>query len=162
MNREAGGTPTEAISLRAGWPYADLVRRCAASGHSLAGAGSNGKPGAKSRRRWPWVLGITVLLLFVLLAVDSQWMRQPAAIPPEKLVRIEKGDIAQYQVVAVGQVEPLSKVEVKSKANGIIETLWWTSRSFSGEKSRSSPNWTDYMRHPSAAGQGDQGFRGNK
>ncbi|MCC7374562.1 MAG: efflux RND transporter periplasmic adaptor subunit [Verrucomicrobiales bacterium] len=82
----------------------------------------NGKSGGKPRRRWPWVLGVVVLLLGVLLALASQLMRRTAEIPPEKLVRIEKGDIAR-SVVAVGQVEPLSKVEVKSKANGIIQAL---------------------------------------
>ena len=43
-------------------------------------------------------------------------------IPPEKLVRVERGDIAR-SVVAVGRILPLSKVEVKSKANGIIQVL---------------------------------------
>jgi HlyD family secretion protein len=42
--------------------------------------------------------------------------------PPEKLARVERGDIAR-SVVAVGRILPLSKVEVKSKANGIIQVL---------------------------------------
>lgn len=43
-------------------------------------------------------------------------------IPPEKIVTAEKGDIAR-SVVARGKIEPLTKVEVKSKANGIIKEL---------------------------------------
>ena len=43
-------------------------------------------------------------------------------ISPEKIVTAERGDIAR-SVVARGKIEPLSKVEVKSKANGIIKAL---------------------------------------
>ena len=49
-------------------------------------------------------------------------LRRPKPIPADKIVRVERGDIAR-SVVAIGQVEPFSKVEVKSKANGIIQTL---------------------------------------
>ncbi len=42
--------------------------------------------------------------------------------PPEKIVTVERGDVAR-SVVARGKIEPLSKVEVKSKANGIIKAL---------------------------------------
>lgn len=44
-------------------------------------------------------------------------------IPPEKLAKVEKGDIAR-SVVATGKIEPLSRVEVKSKASGIIKYLY--------------------------------------
>lgn len=44
-------------------------------------------------------------------------------IPPEKLGRVEEGSIAK-SVVAIGKVEPLSKVEIKSKASGIIKYLY--------------------------------------
>jgi HlyD family secretion protein len=49
-------------------------------------------------------------------------MGKPKPIPPEKLVRVERGNIAR-SVVATGHIEPLSKVQVKSKANGIIKAL---------------------------------------
>jgi HlyD family secretion protein len=49
-------------------------------------------------------------------------MNRPATIAPERIIRVERGDIAR-SVVAIGQIEPLSKVEVKSKANGIIQAL---------------------------------------
>ncbi len=44
-------------------------------------------------------------------------------IPPEKLARVERGPIAR-SVVATGKIEPLSKVEIKSKASGIIKYLY--------------------------------------
>jgi HlyD family secretion protein len=49
-------------------------------------------------------------------------LSKPKPIPPEKIVKIERGDIAR-SVVAIGKIEPLSKVQVKSKANGIIKAL---------------------------------------
>jgi HlyD family secretion protein len=56
-----------------------------------------------------WVFGS-------LFAVDK-------TIPPEKLAQVEQGSIAK-SVVATGKIEPLSKVEIKSKASGIIKYLY--------------------------------------
>jgi HlyD family secretion protein len=69
-------------------------------------------------------LGTVGLILFLggywvfgsLFSVDK-------TIPPEKLGRVEEGSIAK-SVVAIGKVEPLSKVEIKSKASGIIKYLY--------------------------------------
>lgn len=44
------------------------------------------------------------------------------AIDPSKLVTVERGPMVR-SVVATGRVEPIAKVEIKSKANGIIEAL---------------------------------------
>src|SRR5512136_1992734 len=65
-------------------------------------------------------LGVVVLLVVVLAALGA--FRGSKPIPAEKIVTIERGDIAR-SVVARGKIEPLSKVEVKSKANGIIKAL---------------------------------------
>jgi HlyD family secretion protein len=43
-------------------------------------------------------------------------------IDPSKLARVDKGDLAK-SVVATGKVEPITKVEVKSKASGIVKKL---------------------------------------
>jgi HlyD family secretion protein len=64
--------------------------------------------------------GVVLLLVAVLVALGV--FRRSKPIPPEKIVTIERGDIAR-SVVARGRIEPLSKVEVKSKANGIIMSL---------------------------------------
>lgn len=56
-----------------------------------------------------WVFG-------ALFSVDK-------SIPPEKLAKVEKGSIAR-SVVATGKVEPLSKVDIKSKASGLIKYLY--------------------------------------
>jgi HlyD family secretion protein len=48
--------------------------------------------------------------------------RTPAKIDPEKPVHVEKTDLAR-SVVATGKIEPTTKVEIKSKASGIILKL---------------------------------------
>jgi len=44
-------------------------------------------------------------------------------IDPSKLAAVERGDLARV-VVATGKIQPLSKVEVKSKASGIVKKLY--------------------------------------
>lgn len=64
-----------------------------------------------------------LLALVILAGVSASFaFRKNKPIPPEKVVSAERGDIAR-SVVARGRIEPLSKVEVKSKANGIIKAL---------------------------------------
>src|SRR5262245_66052514 len=43
-------------------------------------------------------------------------------IDPSKIATVERGTMVR-SVVATGKVEPVTKIEVKSKANGIIERL---------------------------------------
>lgn len=74
-----------------------------------------------SNRRILWVLVPGVLAVASFVWLRSVWAA-PKPIPPEKLVKVERGNIAR-SVVAVGHVEPRSKVEIKSKANGIIQGL---------------------------------------
>jgi len=62
-----------------------------------------------------------VLLVVVVLAALGVF-RASKPIPAEKIVAVERGDITR-SVVARGKIEPLSKVEVKSKANGLIMSL---------------------------------------
>src|SRR5512135_512489 len=64
----------------------------------------------------------------LMLALGGYWVfaslfSVDKTIPAEKLAKVEKGSIAK-SVVATGKVEPLSKVEIKSKASGIIKYLY--------------------------------------
>src|SRR5262245_11762855 len=43
-------------------------------------------------------------------------------IDPSKLGKVEKGDLAK-SVVATGKIQPVTNVEVKSKASGIVQSL---------------------------------------
>ncbi len=69
------------------------------------------------------------ILVLVLVALGAAALllarklgREPAKIEPEKLVRVERMDLAR-SVVATGKIEPTTKVEIKSKASGIILKL---------------------------------------
>ncbi len=74
------------------------------------------------RSRWLYGGASVVVILMACGGWLASWLGKPTPLPPEKLVRVERGDIAR-SVVAVGRIEPLTKVEVKSKANGIIMAL---------------------------------------
>ncbi len=67
-------------------------------------------------------IGGGILVVAVLLLGASGVFGKAKPIPPEKIVASERGNIAR-SVVARGKIEPLSKVELKSKANGIIKAL---------------------------------------
>jgi len=81
----------------------------------------NGNGKKKRRKRIIYTVVGAVLLLTVvggLIAATSSNTK----IDPSKLAKVEKGDLAK-SVVATGKVEPITKVEVKSKASGIVKKL---------------------------------------
>ena len=80
----------------------------------------NGTAKKKRRRRIYIGVGAGVLALAIVGIVSAS--RSKTEIDPSKLATAEKGDIAR-SVVATGKIQPLTKVEVKSKASGIVEKL---------------------------------------
>jgi HlyD family secretion protein len=74
----------------------------------------------RGRKRLWLGAGAAVLLVFGLMGAAA--MRPTKTLDPSKLATIEKGDIAK-SVVATGKIEPLAKVQVKSKASGIVKKL---------------------------------------
>jgi len=50
-------------------------------------------------------------------------MVKGTTIDPNKLGKVTRGDVAR-SVVATGKIQPITKVEVKSKASGIVEKLF--------------------------------------
>jgi HlyD family secretion protein len=66
-------------------------------------------------------LGITVVIL--LAGIGLARMAKGSSIDPNKLARVTRGDVAA-SVVATGKIQPITKVEVKSKASGIVEKLF--------------------------------------
>ncbi len=75
----------------------------------------------KKRNLYLWI-GLAVLLLAVVGGVVYAATSGPGKIDPSQLAKAEKGDIAR-SVVATGKVQPITKVEVKSKASGIVTNL---------------------------------------
>jgi HlyD family secretion protein len=83
--------------------------------------GSSGKNGRKRRKRWILLGGGAVTLVLIVVAATTA-LRPSHIIDPDKLAAVERGDIAR-SVVATGKIEPLTQVEVKSKASGIVEKI---------------------------------------
>jgi HlyD family secretion protein len=90
--------------------------------HTGGVVNGNGNNGKKKRRRliiWGGVgLAIVLLIAVGVIAAKSGGTK----IDPSKLAKVEKGDLAK-SVVATGKVTPITKVEVKSKASGIVKKL---------------------------------------
>jgi HlyD family secretion protein len=84
------------------------------------GNGRNGNGRKKKRNRLIWG-GVVVVLLAVFGLMAAR--RGGTEIDPSRLATIEKGDVAR-SVVATGKVQPLTKVEIKSKASGIVKRLF--------------------------------------
>jgi HlyD family secretion protein len=79
-----------------------------------------------SKKRLFTVSFISVVGLLVILGgywVFGALFHVDKTIPPEKLAKVETGSVAK-SVVATGKIEPLSKVEIKSKASGLIKFLY--------------------------------------
>jgi HlyD family secretion protein len=84
-------------------------------------ANGNGKNGKNKRRKKFIIGGVTLLVLVVIVGVAAA-SRGGKSIDPSKLAKVEKGDLAR-SVVATGKIEPITKVEIKSKASGIVKQI---------------------------------------
>ncbi len=83
---------------------------------------TNGKAAKKRRRR------IIIAAIALLVLIGGGYgvyaaLRQSHDIDASKLAGVERGDLARV-VVATGKIQPLSKVEVKSKASGMVKKLY--------------------------------------
>ncbi len=75
----------------------------------------------KKRRRWIAASVVLVVLVGCGFGISAA-LRPSRQIDPSKLANVKRGDLAR-SVVATGKIEPLAKVEVKSKASGIVEKI---------------------------------------
>ena len=74
-------------------------------------------------RRKSWLFGATALVVVAAALTGYRTLNgADAGVDPAKLATVEAGTMVQ-SVVATGKVEPITKVEIKSKANGIIKEL---------------------------------------
>ena len=83
----------------------------------------NGNGKRKRRKRiiiWSSIASAVVALVVVVALVAFSGSTK---IDPSKLAKVEKGDLAK-SVVATGKIEPITKVEIKSKASGIVKKLY--------------------------------------
>jgi len=86
----------------------------------MANGNGNGNGRRKSRKRLA-IIGGAVAIIAVFGFMAARKGAKP--IDPSRLAAVEKGDLAR-SVVATGKVQPLTKVEIKSKASGIVKRLF--------------------------------------
>src|SRR5689334_3904656 len=77
--------------------------------------------GKKKSKRALYILGAFAVLVLIVVGLVAA-THGSAKIDPSKLAKVERGDLAK-SVVATGKIEPITKVEVKSKASGIVQKL---------------------------------------
>jgi HlyD family secretion protein len=77
----------------------------------------------KRSRKWS-LIGAVIAVLVVAAAWGLSTLKGASStIDPTRLATAERATMTR-SVVATGKIEPISKVEIKSKANGIIEKLF--------------------------------------
>jgi len=76
----------------------------------------------KSKKFWIW-LGIGGVFVLLVAGLGLMRLVKGTTIDPNKLAKVTRGDVAR-SVVATGKIQPITKVEVKSKASGIVEKLY--------------------------------------
>ncbi len=76
----------------------------------------------KSKKFWIW-LSVGAVVLVLLSAVGLAKLVKGTTIDPNKIGKVTRGDVAR-SVVATGKIQPITEVEVKSKASGIVEKLY--------------------------------------
>ena len=79
--------------------------------------------GKKKQRKRIIIIGIIVGVVLVCALGLYALARGGTKIDPSKLAKVERGDLAK-SVVATGKVTPITKVEIKSKASGIVKKLY--------------------------------------
>jgi HlyD family secretion protein len=76
----------------------------------------------KSKKFWIW-LSLGAVLVVLIAGLGLAQMVKGATIDTNRLAKVTRGDVAR-SVVATGKIQPITKVEVKSKASGIVEKLF--------------------------------------
>jgi HlyD family secretion protein len=113
-----GGAELNCWNKRKAWSVTTID-----AGDNFQEADVNGNGSGKRKRKRLMIYGGIALLLVLLIAGGLiAANRAGTKIDPSKLQKVEKGDLAK-SVVATGKVTPITKVEVKSKASGIVKKL---------------------------------------
>ena len=76
----------------------------------------------KRKRIWIWGAVTLVLVLAVAGAALARLVKG-SSIDANRIAKVTRGDVAR-SVVATGKIQPITKVEVKSKASGIVQKLF--------------------------------------
>jgi HlyD family secretion protein len=78
----------------------------------------------RGKRYWIWLtVGVLLFVGLVVGGIALARLVKGSSIDPNRLAKVTRGDVTR-SVVATGQIQPITKVEVKSKASGIVEKLY--------------------------------------
>jgi HlyD family secretion protein len=89
--------------------------------NARGGSVANGNGKGKAKRKLFYVFGGLMVVALIVVGLVAA-TRGGGKIESSKLAKVEKGDLAK-SVVATGKIQPVTNVEVKSKASGIVQTL---------------------------------------
>lgn len=79
---------------------------------------------SKSKRfRLVFLILGTLSILVVGFIAFSNVFHTEASVPQERLVEIQRGDLA-LAVVATGSIEPVTTVQLKSKSSGLVQSIY--------------------------------------
>jgi HlyD family secretion protein len=77
----------------------------------------------KKKNRKLWIIVVAVVLVLLVGGIVAYAKSGGTKIDPSKLASVDQGDLAK-SVVATGKITPITKVEIKSKASGIVQKLY--------------------------------------
>ncbi len=78
--------------------------------------------GRSKRFKFVFFVTATAVLVFVVLLATGSLFHADDTIPPDRLVEVKRGDLS-LSVVATGSIIPVTTVELKSKASGLIKQI---------------------------------------
>ena len=80
---------------------------------------------AASRKNKKFWIGLSagIAIVVLLSGFGVAHLARGSSVDANRIAKVTRGDVAQ-SVVATGKIQPITKVEVKSKASGIVEKLF--------------------------------------
>jgi HlyD family secretion protein len=80
--------------------------------------------GSGKKKNRKLIIGIIVIVLVVVVVAGVVYAKTTSAkIDESKIAKVEQGDLAK-SVVATGKITPITQIEIKSKASGIVKNIF--------------------------------------
>jgi len=98
------------------------IRQCGGESSSYAFSGESCLAQRNRKKKW-WLWSGIAALVVVAMAIAIAAHGSGTKIEPSRLAKVTRDDIAK-SVVATGPIQHITKVELKSKASGLVEKLY--------------------------------------